>query len=243
VFLCAGAVETPRLLLHTGFANSSGQVGRNYMAHVSTQVWGSFANETRPNKGYPSSLMTEEMGPAPRDFIGRYLLQSLGIVPVTWASQVTRGRGLWGKSLVDYLDGYNHVAGIGINGDCLPQDSNRLTLSDEIDGTGVAKPLIEFGYGANEQAMSVHAAAFLTDIWRAAGATDVWTFERAAHTIGTCRMGDDAGQAVVDSHGRCFDIDNLWICDNSVFPSAMAANPALSIMALSLRTADAFLSQ
>ena len=27
VFLCAGAVETPRLLLHTGLANSSGQVG------------------------------------------------------------------------------------------------------------------------------------------------------------------------------------------------------------------------
>jgi choline dehydrogenase-like flavoprotein len=243
VFLCAGAVETPRLLLHTGLANSSGQVGRNYMAHVATQVWGTFKPETRPNKGYPSSLMTEDMGPAPKDFAGRYLVQSLGIVPVTWANQVARGRGLWGQSLVDYLHKYNHVAGIGINGDCLPQDGNRLTLSDEVDETGVPKPLIEFSYGANEQAMSAHAAGFMSDIWAAAGGTDIWTFQRAAHTIGTCRMGDDGDRAVVDATGRSFDIANLWICDNSVFPSAMAANPALTIMALALRTADAFLGR
>ena len=243
VFLCAGAVETPRLLLHTGLANSSGQVGRNFMAHVATQVWGTFADETRPNKGWPSSLTTEDMGHAPRDFAGRYLVQSLGVVPVTWATQVARGRGLWGQALVDYLRRYNHVAGIGINGDCLPQDANRLTLSHEVDETGMAKPLIDFSYGASELAMSTHAAAFLTDIWAAAGASDVWTFERSAHTIGTCRMGTDAARAVVDGQGRSFDIDNMWICDNSVFPSAMAANPALTIMALSLRTADAFLGR
>jgi choline dehydrogenase-like flavoprotein len=240
VFLCAGGVETPRLLLHTGLANSSGQVGRNYMAHVATQVWGTFSPETRPNKGYPSSLITEDMGPAPTDFAGRYLIQSLGIVPVTWANQVARGRGLWGQSLIDYL---HQVAGIGINGDCLPPDGNRLTLSDEVDETGMAKPLVEFSYGANETAMSAHAAAFMSDIWTAAGATDIWTFQRAAHTIGTCRMGDDGDHAVVDGQGRSFDISNLWICDNSVFPSAMAANPALTIMALSLRTADAFLGR
>ena len=241
VFLCAGGIETPRLLLHTGLANSSGQVGRNFMAHVATQVWGTFAQETRPHKGYPSSLITEDMGPAPRSFAGRYLVQSLGIVPVTWAGQVARGRGLWGQPLLDYLHRYNHVAGIGINGDCLPQDANRLTLSDEIDDTGLPKPRISFSYGPNETAMSAHAAAFLTEIWTRAGATDIWTFERSAHTIGTCRMGDDPGQSVVDPTGRSHDIDNLWICDNSVFPSAMAANPALTIMALSLRTAQAFL--
>jgi hypothetical protein len=48
-------------------------------------------------------------------------------------------------------------------------------------------------------------------------------------------------RAVVDA-GRCFDIDNLFIFDNSVFPSALAANPALTIMALPLRTADCFLT-
>ena len=242
VFLCAGAVETPRLLLHLGLANSSGQVGRNYMAHVATQVWGTFEQEMRPNKGFPASLITEDMiRPAGVDFAGGYLVQSLGVVPVTWAAQLARGRGLFGQPLVDAVQGYNHTAGIGMNGDCLPSGSNYLELSDEIDDCGLQKPRVHFSYGDNERAMSRHAAEQMSAIWQASGASDIWTFERSAHTIGTCRMGRDPDRAVVDAHGRSFDVDNLWICDNSVFPSALPANPALTIMALSLRTAQAFL--
>ena len=54
-------------------------------------------------------------------------------------------------------------------------------------------------------------------------------------------MGQTADVGVVDADGRSFDIPNLWICDNSVFPSSLTANPALATMALSLRTADAIL--
>jgi len=240
--LSAGAVETARLLLHTGLANGSGQVGRNYMTHVSTQVWGTFDQVMRPNRGYPSLIITEDMmRPADADFVGGYLVQSLGMMPMTWANQVARGRGLWGQGLVDYLRHYNYTAGIGINGECLPSERNRVVLSDEVDATGVPKPLITHSYGPNELAMHDHAARTLTRIWEAAGARDIWVMDRAAHMIGTCRMGVDGGEAVVDPEGRSFDIDNLWICDHSVFPSAAAANPALTIMALSLRTAEAML--
>ena len=83
----------------------------------------------------------------------------------------------------------------------------------------------------------------MTGLWEEAGARDVWVHERVAHTLGTCRMGRDGDSAVVDPHGRAFEVDNLWICDGSVFPSSLAANPALTIMALSLRTAGAFLGQ
>ncbi len=242
VFLCAGAVETPRLLLHLGIANSSGQIGRNYMAHVATQVWGTFEPEMRPNKGYPSSLITEDMvRAADADFAGGYLVQSLGIVPLTWAQQVTRGRGLWGRALVDYLDRYNHVAGIGINGDCLPQATNYLELADETDEAGMRKARVHFTAGPNEEKLERHAVKAMTAMWDRVNATDVWTLDRFAHTVGTCRMGTSAESAVVDHAGRSFDVDNLWICDNSVFPSALAANPALTIMALSLRTAETFL--
>ena len=244
LFLCAGAVETPRLLLHTGLGNGSGQVGRNYMAHVATQVWGTFVQEMRPNKGYPSSLITEDLlRPADADFAGGYLVQSLGIVPVTFSTLVARGRGLWGHPLVDYLDRYNHVAGIGINGDCLPQPGNYLELSDEADpGTGMPKPRVHFSYGPNETAMHRHAGALMSAVWEQAGASDIWVCPRSAHTIGTCRMGTDPARNVVDPFGLSHEIPNLWICDNSVFPSAMPANPALTIMALSLRTAEAFLA-
>ena len=50
-----------------------------------------------------------------------------------------------------------------------------------------------------------------------------------------------AGHSVIGPTGRSHDIANLWICDNSIVPRALAANPALTIMALSLHTVDAFL--
>ena len=242
VFLCAGAVETPRLLLYAGLANSSGQVGRNFTAHMSTQVWGTFDDEIRMNKGFPATVISEDtLRPKDADFVGGYLTQSLGVTPVTFAKQVARGRGLWGKALVDYLAQYNHFAGIGANGDCLPYDHNYLELSDERDEFGVPKARVNFSYGENETRMSEHAARLMTACWEAAGAKDIWTFERSAHTIGTCRMGADPGANVVDGFGRSHDVANLWISDNSTFPSAVAANPALSIMALALRSAREFL--
>ena len=243
VFLCAGAVETPRLLLHTGLANSSGQVGRNFMVHVSPQVWGTFADEMRMNRGFPASLISEDtLRPKDADFAGGYLVQSLGVELVTYARAVARGRGLWGQALVDYLGRYNHIAGLGANGDCLPYDGNFLELSDECDANGIPKALIHFSYGENEKRMIAHATRVMTAAWEAAGATDIWALDRSAHTIGTCRMGEDAGASVVDPWGRSHDVANLWISDNSTFPAALAANPALTIMALALRSAERFLS-
>lgn len=244
VFLCAGAVETPRFLLRTGLANSSGQVGRNFMAHTATQIWGTFSEETRPYKGFPASLITEDtLRPDDADFAGGYLIQSYGIMPVTWADSVVRGRKLWGRALTSYLRSFNRVAGMGINGDCLPSDSNYLELSDELDARGLPKPHIHFTAGNNEKRMAAHAEKKMRAIWEAVGAADVWSFARTAHAIGTCRMGDDPDQSVIDSWCKAHDLPNLWISDHSIFPSAQAANPALTIVALSLRAADHFLGK
>ncbi|ROP78737.1 choline dehydrogenase-like flavoprotein [Frigoribacterium sp. PhB107] len=244
LFLCAGGVETPRLLLHTGLANSSGQVGRNFMAHGATQVWGTFEGEMRGHRGYPSSIITEDLrAPADADFVGGYLIQSLGVPPLTLATTLVRGGGLWGDELADVIGGYRHLSGIGINAECLPSDDNRLVLSDELDEVGVPKARISFTAGPNEQAIDEHAIRTMTSIVEAAGGTDIRVLARTAHTLGTCRMGDDAADAVVDPDGRSFDVANLWVCDNSTFPSAVVANPALLQMAMSLRTADRFLAQ
>jgi choline dehydrogenase-like flavoprotein len=244
VFLCAGGVETPRQLLHWNVANSSGLVGRNFMAHISTQVWATTNAETRPYKGFPASLITEDfMRAKDADYAGGYLLQSYGILPLAWAEQVVRGRNLLGQALVDYLAQYNNVAGIGMNGDTLPNLNNRVTLSNEKDQRGLPKPLITFSLSDNEKKMSDHAEANMRRILMAAGGKDLWSSQRTAHTVGTCSMGSDAANSVVDPFGRSWDIPNLYVADNSVFPTSLAANPALTIMALSLRTADAFLSR
>jgi choline dehydrogenase-like flavoprotein len=244
LFLCAGGIETPRLLLNLELANSSGLVGRNFMAHVATQVWGSFSADMRMNRGYPSALISEDMvRPAQADFAGGYLIQSLGVQPVTLANTLARGAGLWGKGLVDKIMGYNALGGIGINGECLPNEHNVLSLVDEKDAFGMRKARVDFSYGENEKALDRHARQTLTSIWEAAGAENIFAADRSAHTLGTCRMGTDPSMAVVDPDGRSFDIPNLYICDNSIFPSALAANPALTQMALALRSAQRFLAQ
>ena len=243
VYLCAGAVETPRLLLHLGLANGSGQVGRNYMGHVATQVWGTFEAEMRMNRGYPSSLISEDMvRPNDADFAGGYLMQSLGVLPVTWGNSVARGRGLWGRALTEHLNRYNHMAGIGINGETLPCDANVLVLADEVDAFGMRKAADRFRLflqrGSAERPCDADHEGDLGSP-PAPPTSGCWSASRTRSAPG--RMGMDGDSAVVDPHGRSFEIPNLWISDGSTFPSSLAANPALTIMALALRSAEAFL--
>jgi len=244
LFLCGGSVETPRILLLNELALNSGQVGHNLMAHPGLQVWGTFPEEVRPNKGIPGGLISQDTHrPKDADFVGGYLLQSIGVMPVTFSGQVARGRKLWGQPLRDYMRQFNHIAGINILGDCLPHADNYLELSEEQDARQLPKPRLHFTAQENEHRMNAHAEKMMRAIWEAAGATDIWAFQRYAHVIGTARMGLSGDDAVVDRDGRAFDVPNLYICDNSVFPSALSVNPALTIMALSLRTADKFLER
>lgn len=58
------------------------------------------------------------------------------------------------------------------------------------------------------------------------------------HEVGTARMGADRRTSVTDGHGRCWDVDNLYIGDGAVFASKAHKNPTLTIMALAMRSAD-----
>lgn len=242
VFLCAGAIETPRLLLMNNLANSSGLVGKNFMAHVGTQLWGEFDELTHPYKGVPATLISEDMNiPGSHDFAGGYILQSIGIMPVNYVSQLVRSTGVWGKKLKERMQNYNHVAGINIHGECLPYETNFLELSEEKDELGLPKPRIHFSNGENEKKMSAHGTEIMQKVWKEAGAKNMFVVERNAHIIGTCGMAETSAEGVVNRDGQSFDIPNLYISDNSIFPGSLSANPALTIMALSLRIADQFL--
>lgn len=242
VFLCAGAIETPRLLLVNDLGNSSGQVGKNFLANTGSQIWGEFEEMTYPYRGVPASLISEDMHrPGDADFAGGYLVQSIGIMPLTYVAQLTRATGTWGRGLRERMKAFNHTAGINIHGSCLPSDSNFVELSGELDEMGMPKPRIHFTAGENEKRLAAHGERVMADIWTAAGAKNMFTVRRFAHIIGTCRMGNDAPDAVVNPYGKSFDIPNLYISDNSIFPGSMTVNPALTIMALALRNADHFL--
>ena len=55
------------------------------------------------------------------------------------------------------------------------------------------------------------------------------------HVFGTCAMGVDPRQSVVDSRHRVHGVEDLYICDTSVFPAQSEVNPQLTLMAMAGR--------
>ncbi len=53
--------------------------------------------------------------------------------------------------------------------------------------------------------------------------------------MGTTRMSDNPRTGVVDSNNKLHGVSNLYIAGASVFVTAAAPNPTLTITALSLR--------
>jgi choline dehydrogenase-like flavoprotein len=60
----------------------------------------------------------------------------------------------------------------------------------------------------------------------------------AGHLMGTCRMGADPKQSVVDSELRAHDHSNLFLLGSGAFPTGAASNPTLTIAALALRSVN-----
>jgi choline dehydrogenase-like flavoprotein len=247
VVVAGYAIETPRLLLMSaterfpdGLANSSGLVGKNLMVQLNQAVWGTMDEEIRWYKGPPSLSLTEHWNyeDKGKDFFGGYCYMSQGPLPVAWVS-TQNGRGLWGQQLQDEMRKYNHQAGLKIVGEAMPQERNRVTLADEKDQYGLPVARVTYSLCDNDKRLVRHSLDFMSLALEAAGARDVWReTDDTCHLNGTARMGDDPATSVVNADCRSWDIDNLWICDGSVFPTVGGVNPSLTIQAIAMRTAD-----
>ena len=247
VIVAGYAVETPRLLLNSvnerypdGLANSSGLVGKNLMTQSNQAVWGRMAQEVRWNKGPPSLAITEHWNyDDKKDFFGGYCWMGQGPLPVEWAAVQTGARGLWGEALRDAMLHYNHMIGVKMVGEMLPDEANRITLSDDLDQYGLRVARVTYKWGDNDKALIQHALEQMGRSIEAIGATDMFRQEDDTnHLGGTARMGDDPARSVVDADCRSWDIPNLWVCDGSVFPTVGGVNPAMTIQTIAMRTAS-----
>jgi len=77
----------------------------------------------------------------------------------------------------------------------------------------------------------------------AAGARQKWAFPISdatlgVHLLGTCRMGNDPKESVVDKFHRAHDVPNLFIADGSSFVTSGRNQPTCTIQALAYRAAD-----
>jgi choline dehydrogenase-like flavoprotein len=63
------------------------------------------------------------------------------------------------------------------------------------------------------------------------------------HETGTMWMGTDFTKSVTDVHGRFHHVTNAYCVDQSIFPTAGSANPALTGIALSRRIAESIIDR
>lgn len=249
VVVAGYAIETPRLLLNSasarfpnGLANSSGLVGKYFMVQPSHQVYAKFPERINQYKAPPpGGAISEHFNRTMPDagFICGYVIEVIGPHAVEFAERLIAGRGLWGAALRREMLDYNYFSGLGMVGECMPQRTNEVKLhATERDQHGLPVAHVLFGYHHNDHRLIQHARGKIEDIFKAAGGCDVWDAPRTAHLMGTCRMGRNPSESVVNADCRAHDIANLFICDGSVFPTSTGVNPSVTIQAIAARTAD-----
>ncbi|SED12712.1 GMC family oxidoreductase [Rhodobacter sp. 24-YEA-8] len=248
VCVAGNSIESPRILLNSassmfpdGLANSSGQVGRNYLRHVTGSVYGVFEKPVKMWRGTTMAGIVQDearLDPS-RGFVGGYELETLALGIPFMAAFLDPGG--WGRSFTSAMDGYENMAGMWIVGEDMPQETNRITLSaTAVDQFGMPAPNVHFDDHPNDIAMRNHAYARGEAIYRAAGATRTLPTPPypSTHNLGTNRMSEKPRDGVVNKHGQSHDIPNLFVSDGSQFTTGAAENPTLTIVALAIRQAE-----
>ncbi len=248
VAVAGNSIETPRLLLLSasnqfkdGLANSSGQVGRNYMRHMTGSVYAAFDKPVHMYRGTTMAgiISDEARHDTKRGFAGGYEMETLALGLPFMAAFLDPGS--WGDEFSWWMDHYTHTAGMWLVGEDMPRETNRITLNAAVkDKWGSPVPNVHFDDHDNDIAMRNHAFTQGEAVYKAAGA--IRTFRTppypSTHNLGTCRMGASAGSSVCNSFGQTHDVNNLFISDGSQFTTGAAENPTLTIVSLAIRQAD-----
>lgn len=231
--VACGAINSAALLLRSaspehpdGLANTSGLVGRNYMAHVNTVMMSLDPLRRNPTTfqktlGVNDFYRGDDAFPHP---MGN--LQMLGkVLPGMIVDQtrwLPRGAVRW---LTD------HSVDWWIMTEDLPVPDNRVTL-----GTGdrIVVAWSPVGLRAHRELVTrakriMRRAGYPVNLSERMGVAAV------AHQCGTLRSGTDPRTSVLDPYCRAHEVENLYAVDASFFPSSAAMNPALTVAAQALR--------
>ncbi len=233
IVVAAGAVHSAALLLRSacepnpnGIANSSDQVGRNFMNHNASAV---LALSHRRNRCvYQKTLQLNDwyLAGGPDDApLGN--VQLLGRI----SGPILASQSNLPKSLASLIA--NHAIDFYAMSEDLPDPNSRVTVKGED---------IVLDWRRSNWEAHLGLVAALKAALKRAGFPIVLSkaFDRRtpSHQCGTARIGLDPATSVCDPFGRTHDHPNLYICDASLLPTSAAVNPSLTIAALALRQAD-----
>jgi gluconate 2-dehydrogenase alpha chain len=145
-----------------------------------------------------------------------------------------------------------------MQGEDVPQAGNRIDLDPSVrDVWGRPAGRVTYAPHRHELAASAHAAAVHEALLLDAGAGAAFSATSppqgdldlhaeasplgiapaSRHVMGTARMGTSPGTSVVSPEQRLWDLDNVLVCDSSVFVTSAGYNPTLTLAALAHRAA------
>ena len=236
VVVSCGAVNSAALLLRSasdrhpnGLGNSSGLVGRRYMAHLATMMQGFHPFRKNPTVFQKTVAINDFYlrGPHTRYPLGQIQSQGRthGVMAQTVVPQVPLSMYEWWVARgVDWL----------AMSEDLPDARNRIL----VDASG----RIQMIYRPNNLRAHRTLVKETRRILRRLGFWVVMTHSHGSknttHQCGTVVFGTDPRESVLDTYCRSHDVENLFVVDASFFPSSAAVNPALTIVAQALRVAD-----
>jgi choline dehydrogenase-like flavoprotein len=247
VCVAGNSIESPRLLLNSasnmfpdGLANSSGQVGRNYMNHSTAAAASIYDKPVYMYRGTSIGAVVadEARHDSSRGFNGGYYLEGLSLGLPFMAAFMQPGG--WGRDFTSAIDLYDHMTCVWVCGEDQAMADNRITLhATEKDQYGLPVPVVTKTYTANDDRLASHGLKQWRALSEAVGAKRVIDMPPypASHNMGTNRMSEKARDGVVNRHGQAHDIKNLFVSDGSQFTSSGACNPTLTIVALAIRQA------
>jgi choline dehydrogenase-like flavoprotein len=248
VCVACNSIESARLLLNStsstfphGLANSSGQVGKNYMRHTTGSVYAIFDKPVHMYRGtVMAGIITDEAElNTKRGFAGGFEMETISLGLPFAAAFLDPGA--WGRDYASMLEQYPNMAGMWIVGEDMPQATNAVTLHPtEKDQWGLPIPNVHYDDHPNDVAMRNYGYKQGAAVYKAAGATRTIAVPPypSTHNLGTCRMSERPDDGVCNKWGQTHDVKNLFISDGSQFTTSGGENPTLTIVTLAIRQAD-----
>lgn len=253
IVLCAGAVNTPALLLRSGMGTALPRLGLGFTAHPALIMVAEHARSITNAVGHPKSYYLDQFVES-----DRFVLETCMYFPFITAKSMA-GFGEPHSAFMRAFPRLQMILVLACDEACA---YNRVTIdksgrpvvhyrfeSEAIHGLiqgAVASAKIFFAAGAVRVHMPVarNSTIEATDAVRldviAAAAEFVpgKTPVSAAHLQGGCAMGAGATDSVTDAWGRVHGLPWLFVADASLFPNSLEINPYLTIMALADRVAQ-----
>ncbi len=261
VVVCAGAIETARLLLNSssthhpnGIGNDNDFVGRNLQGHYYPGSMGVTEEPVYDGIGPGPSIATCQFNHGNEGVIGGGMLANefIRLPIIHWYRAMPPDVPRWGKENKEWMKRY-FTRTLHITGPVqeIPSPEGRVTVNTSVrDVYGL--PVVHLSGTTHKE--TVRTAKFMwerSQEWlKACGVEKLWGdppnylgLSGGQHQAGTCRMGNDPKTSVTDKWGRVHSQSNLYIMDGSVHVTNGGFNPVLTILALSYRNSRALVDK